>query len=147
MNNAHPLDAGFHQKTDRFCSANDKLNLRYDTLRRNGRTTMVRKNTMNGRHAKRQNCSLQTTRGNCERGRDNDGLQRVMKQYYARMITHRLAGDGATIFIYFVFSCGPRSARGFCEPGSEPAHIFSSSGTHYAHDLLKDISAEKIISS
>ena len=101
------------------------------TLRRNGRTTMERKNTMNGRHAKRQNCSLQTTKGNCKRGRDNDGIRNVVKQYYARIIVHRLAGDGATIYFYF-FSCGPRSARGFCEPGSEPARIFSGSGTHDA---------------
>ena len=128
MNNAHPSDAGFLQKLTDSVAQTTNWIYECHTLRWNGRTTMVRKITMNGRRVKRQNCSLQTTRGNCERGRENDGIQDVMKQYYASIIVYRLAGDGATICFFLFFSSGSRS--GFREPGSEPARIFSGSGTH-----------------
>ena len=84
-------------------------------------TTMVRKITMNGRRSKRQNCSLQTTRGNCERGRDDDGIRSVMKQYYARLIVHRSAGDGATICFFLSAPLRSRILRARLRAG---AHIF-----------------------
>ena len=94
---------------------------------------MVRKNTMNGRHPKRQDCSLQTTRGNCERGRDNDGIRNVMKQYYARIIVNRLAGNGATICFFFFFTVGPAPLADFASPAPSRRAYFPARGPTMLH--------------
>ena len=95
MNNAHPSDAGFLKNLIDFVAQTKNSIYECHTLRWNWRTTMVRKNTMNGGRAKRHNCCMQTTRGNCEQGRDNDGL----------------AGDGATIYSFFFLLWVPLCSR------------------------------------
>ena len=88
---------------------------------------MVRKSTMNGIRAKRQNCSLQTTRGNCEWGQDIDGIQSVIKHYYARILVHRSAGDGATICFLF-FHVGPSPLADFASPAPSRRAYFPARG-------------------